>query len=125
MTFGICQKIKPPAESNRRTKQPSTALMMCAAIGGLLLHANRAAAAASAQAASGFSDFVDRLEWYLWQSVRWVQSSIDTTFYVYNIDGRQLYSIVLTLSILAVFVCLMVKAFTLGKVAAGRVSRDR
>jgi cell division protein FtsX len=93
-------------------------------IGGMLLDAARFPASA-AQAEAGPGYFVYGLEWYLQQFVQWIQTGIDSTFSAYNLDASGLYCIALTLSVLAVFVCLMAKAFTLGKLAAERVSRDR
>jgi hypothetical protein len=94
------------------------------AIAGMLLDAVRSPAAA-AQTTAGPGDFSYEMEWYLQQFVQWTRVSVDSTLHAYNLDASELYSVALTLSVLAAFVCLMVKAFTLGKVAAERASRER
>jgi hypothetical protein len=98
--------------------------MVVGVIGGMLLDAIRFPAAA-AQVEPDHGDFVYDVVWYLQQFVQWIRVSIDSALRAYHLDASELYSIALTLSVLAVFVCLMVKAFTLGKLAAERVSRDR
>jgi hypothetical protein len=111
-----------PGRNRRKTNRAGIAVMVVGVIGGMLLDAIRFPAAAQAQAAADQGDFVCDAEWYPQQFVQWIRVSIDSTFRAYHIDANGLYSISLTL---AVFVCLMVKAFTLGKVTAKQESRDR
>jgi hypothetical protein len=92
----------------------------------MLLDATRCpAAAASGQGGPDPSGFLDAAAWYLRWFEQWVRIGIDSTLRAYRLDANGLYTIALTLFVFAVFVCLMIKAFTLGKQAASRPSRDR
>jgi hypothetical protein len=126
LTFRSCENGKRPAASGVRTKRLGVILMVSAAIGESLIDAIMVSAtAAPARASLDPGDFLYGIAWYFQQVVQWTQDGIDTTLRAYSLDSHQVYSMVLILSVLAVFVCLMVKAFTLGKVAAERVSRDQ
>ncbi len=115
-----------PAGGSTKTNRSGIVRMVGAAIGGLLLDAlHFPAAAASAQSGADRYYFTYEMELYLRQFVQWILVGIDSTLHAYHLDANQLYEIVLTLFVLAIFACLMVKAFTLGKLAAERMSRGR
>jgi hypothetical protein len=117
---------KMPAGHSKKAILSTIVHLTGVATGGMLLDATRfPAAAASAQGSPSPGDLIGAVESYLYQSEQWVRISIDSTLRAYHLDANEFYMVGLTLFILAIFVCLMIKAFTLGKQAANRPSRDR
>lgn len=105
-----------------RTRVPALTFgmtLVVALLGGSL----HSAVAATGQPGPDVSNVLANLPGYLLQAIGAFETSAVSVLDAYHLSSQSLQRIALVLAVLVVLLCLMVKAFRLGKQAAERTAR--